>query len=193
VNAQRILAVRLDELLGWREALADPSLTTELHDMRIAAKRLRYALEMFDVCFADARDLAHAVADLQEDLGAIHDLDVLIARLRTRLEAGEPDIEDAATEIMGADLAPGEKQDRLRRLLSAQAHDRYRLGLVGLIGDKIAERRRRYTRVQRRWGEGGLAELSLRIQSAAGILADTTPLDQDQAPHAQATEPAAAS
>ena len=45
-NAERIVRVRLEELCDFVPAVLDPSAVRELHDMRIAAKRLRYALEV---------------------------------------------------------------------------------------------------------------------------------------------------
>ena len=45
-NAERIVRVRLDEMCGFMPQAADPSEVVALHDMRIAAKRLRYILEI---------------------------------------------------------------------------------------------------------------------------------------------------
>ena len=45
-NAERIVHVRLDELCSFVPQALDPAEVTALHDMRIAAKRLRYILEL---------------------------------------------------------------------------------------------------------------------------------------------------
>jgi CHAD domain-containing protein len=62
----------------------DPSRVLELHEMRIAAKKLRYTMELFapfrDKWFSAAIERVKA---LQEALGEIHDTDVLIPRLIT--------------------------------------------------------------------------------------------------------------
>src|SRR4051812_41691378 len=84
-NARLVVALRLEELLSWRESLERPELVTDLHDMRIAAKRLRYALEMFDVCFPEIKPVLKELSEIQEALGTIHDLDVLADILRARL------------------------------------------------------------------------------------------------------------
>lgn len=159
-NAVRVIEVRLDEFLSWRDALLDPDRVTELHDMRIAAKRLRYALEMFEICFAGIKPILHDLTDIQEDLGTIHDLDVLIDTLRGRLRDLEAPLEEEVTELMAGEGTSADKSRKLRTLLSARGRDRRRLGLYGLIGDKIAERRRRYTVFQSRWVDelDGLAE-----------------------------------
>ena len=46
-NARRIIMVRLEELLSWTPYIDDPVNVPEIHHMRIAAKRLRYTLELF--------------------------------------------------------------------------------------------------------------------------------------------------
>jgi CHAD domain-containing protein len=86
VNAARIVRVRLDELYGFDPAVRDPARVTELHDMRIAAKRLRYVLEITGHCFGDAGKEAESIAkSLQDVLGEIHDCDVLIPRVDQEL------------------------------------------------------------------------------------------------------------
>ena len=166
-NAIRVIEVRLGELLGWRGALDDASRIEELHDMRIAAKRLRYALEMFDVCFSGSKPLLKELTAMQDDLGAIHDLDVLAGVLRTRLAPLDHALEEEATHIMaGRDTADAVEQGRaIRRLLSQAARDRERIGLVGLLGDAVARRRSRYAAVQQRYSGPYLDDLEDRIRS----------------------------
>ena len=48
-NLRRIVAVRVAELHSFGKAVLDPSDVEALHDMRIAAKRVRYSESMFDV------------------------------------------------------------------------------------------------------------------------------------------------
>ncbi len=81
-NAQRIVAVRLDELWSFVPAVFDPGEVEALHDMRIAAKRLRYVLEVTEPCFGPyAREAGKRTKELQDLLGEIHDCDVLVPRL----------------------------------------------------------------------------------------------------------------
>lgn len=190
-NARRVIAVRLDEVLSWRRALDDVTLVQDLHDMRIAAKRLRYALEMFDVCFPAAKPLLKEVTGIQEDLGTIHDLDVLTALLRTRLQAIDAQYEAQAVDIMGGEGTPAEKSKRLRALLSTQARDRRRLGLLGLIGDKVVERAQCYNRFCERWGGIALDDFSQRVRQAVGLAEATQDARLELVgplPHAAVTE-----
>ena len=55
-NAERIVRVRLDELWSFMPRALDPEEVVALHDMRIAAKRLRYILEVTaEPCFGPLR------------------------------------------------------------------------------------------------------------------------------------------
>ena len=80
VNARRILRVRIGEFYSYEPVVSNPLATTDLHNMRIAAKRLRYTLELFSVVFADdGKRQIERVKAVQEALGNLHDLDVRIA------------------------------------------------------------------------------------------------------------------
>jgi CHAD domain-containing protein len=82
-NARRIAAVRQAELETLVPRVLDPSETKALHDMRIAAKRLRYVLELLGPALGEpALATAKRARALQESLGEIHDRDELLARLR---------------------------------------------------------------------------------------------------------------
>jgi len=50
-NAERIVRTRLDELYSFTPKVLNPKQVKALHDMRIAAKRLRYVLEVTAFCF----------------------------------------------------------------------------------------------------------------------------------------------
>jgi CHAD domain-containing protein len=81
-NAARIVQVRLDELRGFAEAALAPDASEAQHDMRIAAKRLRYLLEIFAPCLGDDADAARRAAkQLQSVLGEIHDCDVMLPKV----------------------------------------------------------------------------------------------------------------
>ncbi|HEY6405973.1 MAG TPA: CHAD domain-containing protein [Ktedonobacteraceae bacterium] len=82
-NARIIARIRLEELYSWSQYVDNPYNVRELHNLRIAAKRLRYTLEVFEdalpyACHAIVKELT----SIQDELGALHDSDVMIALLR---------------------------------------------------------------------------------------------------------------
>ena len=88
VNARIIAKARLADLYTWEQYVDNPYHVRELHNLRIAAKRLRYTLEIFaDVLPPTITPLLKEVVQIQEELGALHDTDVMIALLRLCLGA----------------------------------------------------------------------------------------------------------
>lgn len=76
------LSLRIDILLSHGEALADPDRVREHHAMRIAGKRLRYALEAWGDLYGGAfEDGIATLKRLQDLLGELHDCDVWIAAI----------------------------------------------------------------------------------------------------------------
>jgi CHAD domain-containing protein len=74
-----IIQDRLKELERLSDGLFRPFDVEPLHEMRIAAKRLRYAIELFEQCWKGSIGLhAKRAARLQTALGDVHDCDVWI-------------------------------------------------------------------------------------------------------------------
>jgi len=77
---EEIIHDRLKDLAKASCAIYQPLNVEPLHELRIAAKRLRYALEVFERCWgAPIANFASRVADMQTVLGDLHDCDVWIA------------------------------------------------------------------------------------------------------------------
>jgi hypothetical protein len=86
-NAARIVKVRLDELCSLSPKALERDRVKAQHDMRIAAKRLRYVLEVTGFCFGRPADTARRRArDLQDILGEMHDCDVMLPLVREHIE-----------------------------------------------------------------------------------------------------------
>jgi CHAD domain-containing protein len=82
----------------------DPAKVRELHDMRIAAKRLRYVLEVTEHLFGPYTTPAlRRTKELQALLGEIHDCDEMLPRVR-KLIARE---QRAETEALRGRARPG--------------------------------------------------------------------------------------
>jgi CHAD domain-containing protein len=97
--AARIVAVRAQEVLDLGSNAEDPSDVRALHDLRIAAKRLRYLLELTGP-EAPIKPLKH----LQDTLGDIHDCDVQLPPLRA-LEREAPEREAVGLRTLAIRLA----------------------------------------------------------------------------------------
>jgi CHAD domain-containing protein len=109
-NAALIVLARLDELRSLAPAALEPKAAEAQHDMRIAAKRLRYALEVLAPCFGPEAEAARDAAKrLQSVLGEVHDCDQMLpavwgieslrASLRERREARFAEFRDLWQEI----------------------------------------------------------------------------------------------
>ena len=86
-NARIIARTRLEEMEEWGRYAHESQRSDELHNLRIAAKRLRYTLEIFaDVLPEESSSVIEEVTQIQEELGALHDSDVMIALLILCLE-----------------------------------------------------------------------------------------------------------
>ena len=74
---------RTEELFSFAEGVLDTSDIERVHDMRVASRRLRAALEIFAPCFSKSahREVLREVKALADDLGERRDRDVQIAEL----------------------------------------------------------------------------------------------------------------
>lgn len=85
--SSQIINARLKELRKAGPNIYSPYLIKELHELRILAKGLRYAVDMFAACGGDELTaMAKEIAQLQTSLGELHDCDVWIEDLGTRLK-----------------------------------------------------------------------------------------------------------
>jgi hypothetical protein len=87
-NAPLMLHTRLEEMYHFAPLISDPNRVEELHNMRIAAKRLRYTMEIFAPCFGEKAfsKIYNNVKSIQEQIGNIHDADVRVPLLQAFVE-----------------------------------------------------------------------------------------------------------
>ena len=175
-NARRILAVKMAEFYSYAPVIPLVEASEALHDLRIAAKRLRYTLELFRAVFAERGEAQiERVKALQEELGALHDHDVRIALIGdelTRLAANQ-------TAAIGAALATAPAANHAAITTSAMRPppDDPRRGLIAFLGRQHVARRQRYRAFRDLWdrfaAEGMRADLAALSSSPLGREGDT--------------------
>ncbi|HET8673711.1 MAG TPA: CHAD domain-containing protein [Thermoleophilaceae bacterium] len=144
-NAGRIIETRTAELHSF-----DPrGDSQELHAMRIAAKRLRYILELTAPALgADAERGAKQAKALQTLLGELHDCDVMLELIFEHVSALRE--QDAATAL---DLAPPDAEDLSPDAARALPNrSRYR-GLEAAAAYFAARRELMHRRFLEKWEE----------------------------------------
>lgn len=150
VNARKVLAVRIAELYSYDPAVSEPAWSLELHDMRIAAKRLRYTLELFAPQFGEhGKRQIDRIKQVQEALGNLHDRDVEIEMVGAELGAAMAD----EAERVRAELARASPQDMPAIATSAlrPPPDDVRRGLITLLSLAHADRQAAYDTFTSLW------------------------------------------
>lgn len=133
VCLDEILTVRLDELDSFAGAAEDPGQVEALHDMRIAAKRVRYVLEVAEPVAPATTPRVKAARRLQELLGEIHDWDELL-----------PVIDAHADRLREEDVAAARAGEPL-------PHRRKYRGLEALRAHTVARRAALHDEFVARW------------------------------------------
>jgi CHAD domain-containing protein len=123
--ALRTVAVRAEEVFEHAEHVLDVSDIERVHDMRVATRRLRAALEIFATCFPkpEHRKVLKEVKRLADALGERRDPDVAIEafeRVRDALPAAERAgvnglIDDLRARQSGANETLATAIERVRR------------------------------------------------------------------------------
>ena len=105
-----------EEMRAYESSLRWADLAT-LHQLRIAAKRLRYAIEFFrETLGADTSLVLPRIVALQDHLGALHDAEVASGRARTFLVECSGQVTEAEIAAIGRYLTSREREmTRLRR------------------------------------------------------------------------------
>jgi CHAD domain-containing protein len=125
--AAATVAMRSHELFVHADHVLDTSDIERVHDMRVATRRLRAALEVFAPCFPhkEHRSLLREVKHLADALGARRDPDVQIEDLtRLRGQLAEEDQPGIDLLIAAAKVRQAEGNTALREALEASlVHD----------------------------------------------------------------------
>ena len=153
--AERMIGVRVDELCSLAAAAQDPEEVQALHDTRIAAKRLRYLLEiMAPVLGPYAGTAGKRCKEIQDLLGDIHDCDVMLPRL----DALRAEVRSADAGAVAA-AGDGERPD--------PPHAGAYRGLERLAVDTVARRRRLFAEWLELWNHLQRKGFRARLEHAA--------------------------
>ncbi|HEY2600020.1 MAG TPA: CHAD domain-containing protein [Thermoleophilaceae bacterium] len=142
-NVERIVATRVKELYSF-----DPHGDAQtLHDMRIAAKRLRYVLELSTPALGEVADKgAREAKALQTLLGEVHDCDQMLALIAEH-EAG---LRTADAEA-ALKLAPRAALDLPATTVKSLPNRLHYRGLAALTAYFTARRELLHARFIRKW------------------------------------------
>ena len=183
-NVERIVATRLDELCSLAARALDPARMKALHDMRIAAKRLRYILEVAaEPCFGPyATTAIRRTRDLQDLLGELHDCDVQLPRVRALQD------ELRAADALEARARAADAPDLDPTLASGTPHAEAWRGLETLCIYVEARRGLLFERFLELWRELEREGFRARLRYAIGERPEApTPLSpSDNGDHASA-------
>jgi hypothetical protein len=173
-NARRILAVRIAEFYSYAPIVSNEQATEELHNLRIAAKRLRYTLELFRVVFGEVGERQiERVKAIQEELGNLHDADVRIDLIQNELTI----LGAEQTVTLGKTLAaaPASSHQAIASTALRPPPDDPRRGLVAQLGREFGTRKRAYDAFLALWDGYGAEGMRREL---VGLSAMALPADE---------------
>lgn len=162
--SRSIILDRLKEFEKRSNGLFKPLDVVALHDMRIAVKRLRYALELFSRCWPRVVGAqARRAARMQSALGELHDCDVWI-------------------ESVGKQIIRARKHNETQQLIV----------LLWLLSHFVKLRTRHLHRAFARWREWEAQDASGKVRTALALPPPPQPETQSESepePEAEIDQP----
>lgn len=159
-RAGEAIRLRLEEFLAYEPHVAHPDRAAELHAMRIAAKHLRYTLEVFEAVYGSTlRKPLKVLKEIQDLLGDIHDCDVWLEYLPL-FDAEE---HHRALEYFGEETTA----------------DAFRPGLQALAEARRQQRLQTYFMFQRFWELTKENDIWDRIRKAISPRAESVNFDPE--------------
>jgi len=141
--SRAVIQQRLREFEKLTNALFKPLDVEALHGLRIAIKRLRYAVELFQQCWPRGLSAtAKRAARIQSALGDLHDCDVWI-------------------DILGKQISAARKQQEREQMM-----EEYVAALVWLLDHFIKLRTKQVRRALLRWREWETHDTSGKLRAA---------------------------
>lgn len=155
-NARQIIRERLADMDAYAPYIESPEHIQELHDLRIAAKRVRYTLEVFaEILPAQSQEFVEALTQLQDKLGALHDSEVLLALLRHLLQQAHATPETGHEYALPAPekklLSPAMLEQVLQAARRSHLSTRKIRGLTAFLHRQGQRRTEAYSVFRRHW------------------------------------------
>lgn len=130
-------------MLAFAPWVDDPANVEEIHNLRIAAKRLRYSLELFRFALpSGTNSLINEVKEIQEHIGDLHDADVMIERMisisRDNAEQRTQKLLDIAMNRERGTVA--QRQQRIRSSTTSPRGQRDDAALFTLVAFRSEDR-----------------------------------------------------
>jgi triphosphatase len=142
-----VITHRAHQLRDAGGGLYHPLKTKPLHRMRIMAKRLRYAIELLAPCWSEElAQFAKEAARMQAALGGLHDCDVWIADIGSRLEHSD--------QVKSDEGRPGPN---------------HRAACLWLLRHFARERTKHYGNALERWQQGEEDGFFTRLQAVLDL------------------------
>ncbi|MGH9176599.1 MAG: CHAD domain-containing protein [Vicinamibacterales bacterium] len=170
-NARLIIETRLDEMLSfapWVDKIAN---IEEIHNLRIAAKRLRYSLELFRFALPPtAGGLIGEVKEIQEHIGNMRDADVMIGRVTELMSFDARQRANRLLEIAtaGESGTVAQRSQRLRSAMASKATSRDEISFLTLIAHRADNRDLAYQRFIAAWRRLLETDFPTRVMQCIG-------------------------
>lgn len=140
MRAYAAVSSGLFDFMAYEPFVSQPQCIAELHAMRIAAKRLRYSMEIFAPLYpGELKEDITAMRKFQDELGSLHDCDVWIALL--------------------PDFIQSERQRTLKYFGHLRGFTRFIPGIERFQQDRRAKRESVYLEFFDFWNEKNTQEL----------------------------------
>ena len=184
-NARRIIETRLEEMLSFAPWVDDQNNVEEIHNLRIAAKRLRYSLELFRFGLpSGSGGLIDEVKEIQEHIGDMHDADVMIERV---LEIVNGDVQHRTARLLGIASAVergtvAQRHQRLKSAMASRTTPRDEIAFYTLVAQRADDRDHAYDRFITAWRRMEETDFPTRLRQCIGVLPaeDPEPPSEDE-------------
>ena len=150
-----------------------PAICRRTANLRIAAKRLRYTLELFRFAFPGSLvSLIDDVKEIQEHIGNMHDADVMIERMLETIGTDSANRVQRLTDIaMAVERGTvAQRHQRLRSAMNSRTTPRDEVAFYTLIAHRSDDRQVAYDSFVQAWRQMEASDFPKRLRRHVGLL-----------------------